>query len=846
MPSIDLSQCENEPIHIPGMIQPHGHALSYDKKMLIITGASNNFKSASNLIGASLEVLLVQDFCDRIKNMVEESPQNIFYEESVFCDATQIDNTQAYDIIWSDCGDEAMLEFVLSPLNVSKNDCLFLIAENFKRILPHQSISAIAQQAVLEVQKITGFDRVMAYRFDDDYNGCVIAESKREGMIPYLDLNFPASDIPAQARELYRKQTVRVINDVTYKPVGFTRQSGLNPLDMTYSHLRSVSPVHIEYLVNMEVAATLTLSIIVDGALWGLIACHHQSKHPISLRQLEFTRSFGVILSGMIKTRVDSAYQQNSVYLHSTLEAIVRGVQVDRGSSKNIFQALSQHASLFSTLFECNSFALLYSQELLKLNSRCSKKDLLKLIELTEPHISNNLFYTSNLKQLFPECQERILVECSGVFMIKMLDPEPSYWIWFRREKTQTLSWGGDPNKKVILNADGRISPRASFASFKEIIRYKSDAWEKPSIDFVPDFIAIVGNLFKWFDSQIQIALSEKKILDMEEEKSVHFNELLESLVDMIEKRDAYTAGHNRRVAQYCIIIAEQMGFSEADRTQLYDAAILHDIGKVVVPDTILLKPGRLSKKEYELIQTHLDAGYEILKKISYYVPLAQIMQHHHEKYDGSGYPLGLSGDKIPLASHIMIVADALDAMTSNRIYQARKSIEEAIDEIVLYRGIWYHPDVVDAAVKVFENLEHDPTTTQMPLTALEKARFSYYFKDALTDVYNESYLKMIINKLVPDIFYPQFILAEITKMTEYNNTFGWHAGDNYIRQISHKLQQLLPSERIFRVFGDDFIIGCQSLEEAHEYLRKIENADLPELRCNGLDIHHVSTMFHD
>ena len=197
----------------------------------------------------------------------------------------------------------------------------------------------------------------------------------------------------------------------------------------------------------------------------------------------------------------------------------------------------------------------------------------------------------------------------------------------------------------------------------------------------------------------------------------------------------------------------------------------------------------------------------------------------------------------IPLRAHIMIVADAIDAMTSNRIYQSRKTMDEAIAEIVHYRGIWYDPLVVDATVEALKTLEGDSMASQIPLTPIEEARFSYYFKDQLTGAYNEAYLKMIIKNLIPEIFYNDFVLVEIKEMSKYNMTHGWHSGDLFIQNICNSIGDCLPIERIFRVFGDDFVIACSDLQEAQEYLHKVENLDMFNVSVSRLSVDELTNL---
>ena len=824
---IDFSLCEKEPIHIPGLIQPHGIALSYDIASHIITGVSENFPNSNKLIGSPLCTVFSDELIQKLSSHITASSQT---QQMIHNQTISFLDNRVIDLIQCHSQNEMIVEMVPSASAEYSNTAQYSLGDIATRLLSSSSIEHMCDQAAREVETLSGYERVMIYQFDADFNGSVIAEAKRENMESYLGINYPASDIPSQARELFRKNLVRCIIDVDYHPIGFLRDPSYESLNMTYSYLRSVSPVHIEYLKNMGVQSTMTISILIDGELWGLIACHHLQAHQLSLYTLEMIENFGKIFAGLLKTRIEGEEQRRTVQLHSTLEAIVASIQTDR-SNQELTSLLSNHCELFYSLFDTDGFAFLIGDEMVTLNHPCTKEKLFNTIEHIKPFMKNGSFFTSRLINTLPDFPEKLLTECSGLIVIEVPMNIPSYWLWFRREKAQTLTWGGNPYEKGTLNDRGGISPRKSFAAFKEIVRYQSDPWQKSEIAFGKHFITMITHLYQGFESQRKVIIQQHQIQQMEDEKLLHYKQLLESLVDLIEQRDAYTAGHTRRVAVYCDLIAKQIGLSVDERSQLYEAAILHDIGKVVVPDAILLKPGRLDSSEYVLIKSHLNTGYQMLSRISYYRPLADIIRCHHEKYNGTGYPRGLMGDDIPLVSHIMIVADAIDAMTSNRIYQPRRSMAESLEEIIRYRGIWYHPDVVDAAVLALQTLDGDDIASQIPITPIERARFSYYFKDQLTGVYNESYLHMIIHSLVPDVIYCHYLLVEIKGMSDYNTTHGWHAGNTFIHTISEQLQSAIPVEQIFRVFGDDFIIGSHSSEENKLYTEMLHK------RINGLNI---------
>ena len=226
------------------------------------------------------------------------------------------------------------------------------------------------------------------------------------------------------------------------------------------------------------------------------------------------------------------------------------------------------------------------------------------------------------------------------------------------------------------------------------------------------------------------ILYGRRKAKEILELKIKNYEQHIFSLVNIIEKRDSYTAGHTQRVAKYSVMIAKEMGFSSEKIDDLYRACMLHDIGKISTPDSILLKPGKLTQLEYEIIKEHVVISYELLADVDIYKDIAEIVRHHHEHYDGSGYPQGLKGDEIPIMSQIMTVADAFDAMTTNRVYKTRKSVESALKELVELASKQFHSEVVKAAIIVLKDIEIEINITQRPKNKVEKERFSYFYKD--------------------------------------------------------------------------------------------------------------------
>ncbi len=332
----------------------------------------------------------------------------------------------------------------------------------------------------------------------------------------------------------------------------------------------------------------------------------------------------------------------------------------------------------------------------------------------------------------------------------------------------------------------------------------------------------------------ISIALYSHKqrdsILEMEKEKTANYEETILAFVNIIEQRDTYTAGHTIRVAEYCALIAKEMGYSENEIHQLEKAAILHDIGKVATPDTILLKPGKLSHLEYELIKQHSEVGADMLERITIYKDLANIIRYHHSRYDGKGYPRTSSPDEIPTLSHIMIVADAFDAMTTNRVYRPRKDIKEALEELKDSSGTQFHPDIVKAALIALKDITPGKTT-QMPNSELEQRRMSYFFQDGLTGLYNEDYLFTILN--TTNHSYKCLNIVDLKNFTKYNKENSWEDGNILLQEFAKFLKNRFKNAIIIRYHGDDFII----LHKTHHDISTEEISEFKSLQNSSVGV---------
>lgn len=325
-------------------------------------------------------------------------------------------------------------------------------------------------------------------------------------------------------------------------------------------------------------------------------------------------------------------------------------------------------------------------------------------------------------------------------------------------------------------------------------------------------YIFLGASLFFWVLLSmllIYFILKERHLRKLQSVELKHYSSDVESykqvlytLLDIVEKRDTYTAGHTKRVAEYAMMIARNLDLTKDDISILYDAAIMHDIGKVEMPDSVLLKPGRLNHKEFAIIKKHLDSSYSILNSINFFKPHANIVRYHHEKYDGSGYPQGVSGVDIPFLSHILIIADAFDAMTSDRVYKKKKTLTAALEELINLKGKQFSPALVDIAVAVFKEHGLLPIESNDAVTEIEMAKYDYFYRDSLTGLYNYNFFENIIKR---DIKCCYFI--DIKNFSMFNREYGWLEGDKILVEISEHLEHSFPDAILFRVFGDDFLI---------------------------------------
>ncbi len=280
---VELTLCDREPIHVPGSIQPHGMMLVADLDGLIVRHVAGDVEGrlgVAEWAGQALDALLGEVLAARVAALLEQDSGG-FAGQVATADGALLDvsahRSGANLIIELEPASEIPLPASLASLVLEELEAAAVAFEQAP------TLQALCDLAAIEFRRITGFDRVMVYRFLDDDAGRVLAEAQRDGLHSFANHHFPASDIPRQARALYVRNRTRVIPDIFYQPAPLRPEwTALAPLDMSDSSLRSVSPIHLRYLDNMGVRASASVSIIKDGALWGLIACHNETPRMMT------------------------------------------------------------------------------------------------------------------------------------------------------------------------------------------------------------------------------------------------------------------------------------------------------------------------------------------------------------------------------------------------------------------------------------------------------------------------------------------------------------------------------------------------------------------------------------
>ncbi|MBW4646141.1 MAG: GAF domain-containing protein [Goleter apudmare HA4340-LM2] len=500
-----LNHHDRQPIHLPGSIQPHGVLLVLDTQLEILQVSENTKKyldrQPDDLLGKSLECLIDRQKVAAIRHsLVTEIGSTNNFKVSIMTE----DGDRYFDCVVHRSQSNVILE--LEPTDSITGISFFsfhaLVAGAIAKMQSTPNLTEFLQLVAEELQKIIGFDRVMVYKFDLQGAGSVIAEAKRVDLPSYLGLHYPATDIPEQSKELYRRCLLRFIPNLNAPSVKLVP---LMPVDLSLSVLRSVDPCCVAFHDNMGVAAMLVISLIQEGKLWGLISCHHHNPKYITYEVRKICEFLTQIVSSELTHKVSQSESDYKAKLKSLQSEFLESIS----QADNFIDALIKPEIRLLDLVSAGGAAVCLGDQITLVGTTPDMEAVRKLIVWADTQVTDNLFATDSLPKLYPEAL--IFKEAaSGLLVLRISTVRRYYILWFRPEVIQTVNWAGNPHDSLKVEADGSITlcPRTSFARWQETVRLTSLPWKTCELDSALALRnAIVGIVLKGADDLAQINL---------------------------------------------------------------------------------------------------------------------------------------------------------------------------------------------------------------------------------------------------------------------------------------------------------------------------------------------------
>jgi diguanylate cyclase (GGDEF)-like protein len=506
-----LDECAREPIHIPGAIQPHGALLAIRESDSTIVQVSANLEavfgiSPADALGQTAVTVFGAIAWERIRhgldlvapNHAAGSPRLPLRDGTTESGTTVVTATRSNT--GHICVELEPAPEERSPLGTDigasvTSSLLAQVQSMVGAVRSARTVLQLSQIAVGKLRNLTGHGRVLAYRFGADLHGEVIAESVVDGWEPYLGLHYPASDIPEQARRMYLAQRVRVIADTDYVPVPMLAAAeGTEPLDMTFCALRSVSPIHIEYLRNMGVRSSIVVSLINEsGQLWGMLVCHDDGPHLVSAELRSMIDLFGQVLSVLLASIAETEAITARVAREQHLRAIAASVS---NLDQPIAEALSGVADDFLAATASTGAVARIDGRLYEFGA--TPPDAVAVATLAAFQYQANIGAASidELSRAVPLATTHGRT-AAGALVLHLPHGMDDAVAWFRPERATSVRWGGDPKHQPTRNPDtGRLSPRRSFAAWTEEVRGRSAAWTGTDLEAAADIRRILGDAF--------------------------------------------------------------------------------------------------------------------------------------------------------------------------------------------------------------------------------------------------------------------------------------------------------------------------------------------------------------
>lgn len=497
---VDLHNCDQEQIHIPQAIQPHGLYLGLCPQTRAVTAASANSatilgRPAADLLGLSIFDVVGRGYADELAAMLREvSPRA---NQALAIDLPGADGqARPWELtthLFAGCLAVELEPDTEEKFRPSTLNCF--VQQAMSKLRETRDLASLSTMAASLVRTLTDFDRIVVYRFDENNNGNVIAEDRVEQVNALLGLHFPASDIPAQARQMYVDNSLRAIPEVHYKPVEIVTGESLRdgpPIDLTQAVLRSVSPIHREYMKNMGLSASMSVSLLHEGRLWGLLSCSNERGPPaLSFAVRSTCQTLGDMTALLIDSKERNTDTQDKLRLKYRQSRLLYRVN----QSTNFTEALTQGSPNLLDVTNASGAAIFYNDVLTLTGKTPSQGQVMDLLKwLREKHPSP-LFVSQALPAAYPVAEAFKDTAC-GLIAAAMTRGRNSYVLWFRGEVLQTIHWGGDPSEpKHFEPTTMRMHPRRSFAAYRQLVHLTSLPWKEAEREAAAETIRSINDI---------------------------------------------------------------------------------------------------------------------------------------------------------------------------------------------------------------------------------------------------------------------------------------------------------------------------------------------------------------
>ncbi|WP_345948675.1 MULTISPECIES: GAF domain-containing protein [unclassified Mucilaginibacter] len=489
--NFDSEFCGSLPLHHVNMIQPHGYLLVLQKDSLNIVQVSENISDVLNIepsevINTCFDRYIPREQFEDLKNKLQSGIQNKIPITISLSDKSLLLLVHTHQ-------DYLLLEVEKNEPNAQRS--FINVFEEIKYVMGAIDVATTVQHAcdiaIHELKRISGFDGIMMYRFDKNWNGTVIAEEKEDGLEQYLGVTFPASDVPKQARNLYLKNPYRLIPNREYIPIKL--YPVLNPItnsftDLSDCNLRSVAAVHLEYLANMGVTASMSVRVIHNEQLWGLIACHHKTPYYLNFEICSIFELLSSVISNKISAIINKEEYDFVAHLQAKRNRLIEQLYADNDIATGLLNNDNNVMKLFNA-----TGAVVYLNGEITTAGNVPEGEVLENLQLwLQAKNTNQVFATIQLADIFDEALAFTDI-ASGMLAIPIDMEAGDYIICFRPEVVRTIEWGGNPNQAVNFEPNGlNYHPRNSFKSWLETVDKTSLPWHEQELSIAETFRSFV------------------------------------------------------------------------------------------------------------------------------------------------------------------------------------------------------------------------------------------------------------------------------------------------------------------------------------------------------------------